>query len=250
MQVIRMTARAKDWLMTTDQFCILHHFDDVCNLINESNQVLAVHTQKIGMGPFSCQIEPKLFQQIKSTDDIRLYPSQNSFSINGHFITVENLSLWNPRPNWGTFSRHKLVEIPHKISDKNASILGALHTAIIQDKHAIILGSARQLAGRGIGLTPQGDDLLIGTIFALHMLGWEQNIIEMLGEQPKGQTGSLSAAFLQAAVAGEATEPWHQLLAGEPNALENLLSVGETSGKDAWFGFVNMIQKTFQVLKS
>ncbi|MFT7585852.1 MAG: hypothetical protein ACI9EW_002280 [Cellvibrionaceae bacterium] len=252
----KITKRGVEWLAQTDEFRILHHFDSVCDLINESKQVLALHTVKIGMGPFSCQTSEESFQQFNRLVGVggagTIYSLRNQnhsdlFDPYGNIFATQNAILWKARPDWKKLTPAMLIEISHTTSDRNKMFLNGLHKAIVADNRPVISGAARRLAGRGFGLTPEGDDLLIGTMFALHVLNWDQDVIDRIGEATLGQTASLSAAFLQAAVAGEATEPWHQVLAAEPNALEKLLSVGDTSGKDAWVGFVKMMQTAQQV---
>jgi hypothetical protein len=107
---------------------------------------------------------------------------------------------------------------------------------------------ARNLAGLGLGLTPAGDDFLLGTIYGLwlkndgaakfqkigaacrggsrtaptsgvgqsknsyHKLPETQRMIEAITETAAARTTTLSAAWLRAAARGEAGEPWHELL--------------------------------------
>jgi len=51
------------------------------------------------------------------------------------------------------------------------------------------------------------------------------------------RTTTLSAAFLRAAGDGEATIHWHDLADGRPGAMDRILAIGATSGRDAWIGF-------------
>ncbi|MFN2137406.1 MAG: hypothetical protein ACK2UK_15705 [Candidatus Promineifilaceae bacterium] len=50
----------------------------------------------------------------------------------------------------------------------------------------------------------------------------------------------MSASFLRAAAEGEATIHWHHLARGTPGALHRLQSMGHTSGRDAWSGFIQL----------
>ncbi|MFK7800469.1 MAG: DUF2877 domain-containing protein, partial [Anaerolineae bacterium] len=237
MPPLKTTQSGINWLTRSDSFRILHHFDYVCNLINQSNQILALHTAEVGLGPFSCQIDPTHFQQIRSAESIKLAPLKNGFSINNHFFSIKTCKLWNARPDWESFACSSIAETQHQLTDDVETMMRTLHQAICAKNNQAIHDTASRLAGRGIGLTPEGDDVLLGTIYALHVLGLDKAIIEMIGEATIGRTTSLSAAFLQAAVAGEATEHWHDVLEGKAGALDKLLAVGATSGKDAWHGF-------------
>ena len=108
---------------------------------------------------------------------------------------------------------------------------------------------ARALAGVGGGLTPAGDDFIVGALLAawagLYGVG-----AETLGpgvvDAAAPRTTTLSAAYLRAAAHGECIVHWHTLVqallhADEPGlraAVQSLVSVGHTSGADALAGFL------------
>ena len=229
----------------TDQCRLLHDFEQVVTFINDRAEVVSVHTADIGMGPFSLQVDHLSFETMRRVGDEGIDRISSLRSLVGPdpFGPDEKAcQLWNARPDWSRFTADMLADIPHELPDDIDHAMCRLHQAIFEKNRAGVGQASKTIIGRGIGLTPTGDDVLMGTIFALHVLGWERDMMQIIGEQAAGSTTSLSAAFLQAAVAGEATEPWHNLLAGKAKALENLLSVGATSGKDAWIGFVKMLQ--------
>jgi len=109
--------------------------------------------------------------------------------------------------------------------------------------------AAGALAGLGGGLTPAGDDFLLGALYAL----WATRpsaqaaaLAEAIAGSAIPRTARLSAAWLKAAARGEAGQPWHTLvgaLAADDSrvldrAVHGILSVGHTSGADALAGFV------------
>lgn len=237
MQPLKITQRGIDWLSQTQDFRILHHFDHVINLINPLGQVLAIHTAEVGLGPFSCLIEPPQFHAITSAASIQLDSHRKAFSINNDWFSTVGATLWDPRPNWRSFHQTLLIEIDHQLEEDIHAGMQAVHEAILSQDLMALQNATIYLAGRGIGLTPTGDDVLLGTIYALHVLDWNHDIVQLIEMAAFNRTTSLSAVFLQAAVAGEATEPWHRVMDQETGSLETLLSVGATSGKDAWVGF-------------
>lgn len=101
------------------------------------------------------------------------------------------------------------------------------------------------LLGRGLGLTPSGDDVLVGYGIALWMQGRARKYVRVLGDVLEGQTTDVSASYLRAMVAGYANQGYCELgeaaAAGESErvsqALEGLQRVGHTSGNDGLFGF-------------
>ena len=109
---------------------------------------------------------------------------------------------------------------------------------------------AREVAGRGPGLTPSGDDLLVGIMLATGVLPGAggvrgvQDIRDVLASAAIPRTTRISGAYLNAASRGWASEPWHALvraLPGPPEpirrAVRRLLQIGETSGADTLTGF-------------
>ena len=109
-------------------------------------------------------------------------------------------------------------------------------------------GVAR-LAGLGGGLTPAGDDFLVGVmLWAWLAHSAPERFCEVLLKASESRTTTLSAAFLRAAAAGECSASWHRLLATLVSdaeleleaAVEAVVSCGHTSGADALAGFLWM----------
>lgn len=109
--------------------------------------------------------------------------------------------------------------------------------AIIANDFFVVAAATSRLAGLGQGVTPTGDDILMGLIFALWIWHPKKAWIDLIVDTAVPRTTSLSAAFLRAAGAGEATMHWHDLVNGLPDAPSNILDIGHSSGADAWAGF-------------
>jgi hypothetical protein len=101
----------------------------------------------------------------------------------------------------------------------------------------------------GGGLTPAGDDFLLGALYALWVARPSEQATalgEVIVASAIPRTSRLSAAWLEAAARGEAGQPWHTLvgaLASDDSqvidrAAHGILGVGHTSGADALAGFV------------
>ena len=106
--------------------------------------------------------------------------------------------------------------------------------------------AAARIAGRGPGLTPSGDDLLMGIVLALVTwphLSRAACAPDLLVDAARPKTTRISGAYLDAARRGWAAEPWHALIralddaAATRAAVRRLARVGETSGADALTGF-------------
>jgi len=109
--------------------------------------------------------------------------------------------------------------------------------------------AASRLAGLGRGLTPAGDDLLLGImIWAWLAEPLPERICSPLLAGSQQRTTTWSAALLRAAARGECSQAWHHLLktlqghTGDEiaSAVCAVLEVGHTSGADALAGFIWM----------
>jgi len=99
--------------------------------------------------------------------------------------------------------------------------------------------------GRGLGLTPGGDDLLFGYTFARKLLGQEEDWVTDWERTDWSKTTKISHAYANALAKGYAGEDWIALAAlmqssGKDDAIRiisRIQSFGHTSGNDALFGF-------------
>jgi hypothetical protein len=112
--------------------------------------------------------------------------------------------------------------------------------------------SAALLAGLGPGLTPAGDDYLVGLMAGLRV--WPgscelapDEVCHIILEETEDRTTLLSSAFLRSARKGLFGENWHRLLTelaegeatGIQRAVRRILASGATSGADALAGFLS-----------
>jgi hypothetical protein len=104
--------------------------------------------------------------------------------------------------------------------------------------------AAVALGGLGPGLTPAGDDMLSGILFAFRALGGPTVQPGLTAVTALVRTGDLSAALLTAAAGGFHIEPVHDLVmaaaAGDTNAAAKAASdldrFGSSSGADVAYG--------------
>jgi len=249
------------WLESPRQPRILHVFDKACNLINERREVLSVVTPQIGNGPFNLIIE----EEICFTEHLSL---QSSISVSSDQLTIGDLiihtadaKLWYPYPDWEFLHGHKetilsrLTQLPitnylfanHQFSN---SLVSNLCSSLVAIDISTAKSLAAKLAGLGIGLTPSGDDFIMGAIYAIwivHPYEIASALIKDITEATVPLTTSLSGAYLEAAGKGEAGILWHNFfnaLLEDKNIglpITKLRSVGETSGADALAGFFGVI---------
>lgn len=121
-----------------------------------------------------------------------------------------------------------------------------LAQTIAQNKN--IEEAVTQLAGLGSGLTPAGDDYLVGVMAALWLTG-RSDLPPKIASVASSRTTTFSAAFLRAAGCSRFTESWHKLieaLLNEDNlalrkAVNRISQFGATSGTDALAGFATTL---------
>jgi hypothetical protein len=141
--------------------------------------------------------------------------------------------------------RNKIEETLHQ----QASVaMNTLARGLSDGDLSTLAHGTRQLAGLGLGLTPSGDDVLAGVLIALTVSpppNAGQLRATMLAATV-GRNSRISAAYLDAAAKGEASEAWHRLLDVLPSAdsavvssaARTVMAMGETSGTDMLAGFL------------
>jgi hypothetical protein len=113
----------------------------------------------------------------------------------------------------------------------------------------ILLSLVQALVGLGAGLTPSGDDFLVGLLAVLHLTGFlpccaDSPVQAQFCEYVRLGTSQLSGEFLRCAFVGHFAEPLVMLMralcAPEPGAwpvhAATLATVGHSSGVDAMVG--------------
>jgi len=132
------------------------------------------------------------------------------------------------------------------------SLISNLAPALANADIATAKTIASQLAGLGSGLTPAGDDFIMGAIYAawiIHPHEVAKALAKEITNTAAPLTTSLSAAWLGSAGRGEAGSLWHELfdalVVGDKieiqKTMDNILAVGETSGADAMAGFIRTV---------
>lgn len=248
---------------------VLGRFERTCNLVDGQGRVIALTLPEIGNGPFSIVVEggPELFDAFWVNQPA--YADRRSLVIGEGRVNLCMARTWEPQLAYSGQSLElspalaemlrPLVAWPRlpeampaaRITNRRAREAAAQLKQFLQyekyERHERleeIEEVVGQLAGLGGGLTPAGDDYLIGVMAALWLIGyksWPSQIAAVAA--PK--TTTLSAAFLRAAGRGEFIEAWHQLaqalFAGTPEifsqALKRVAQFGASSGLDALAGF-------------
>lgn len=258
MQLIRtlfLTRCVSDWLQNSSQPRILHVFDRVCNLINERNEVLSIVTQEIGHGPFSLVLESDALFSNDLHVEAPVSISSIQLIVGDFLIDTARADLWNPRPDWEILHKDRdhiagqLNKIPVPGFQLPKPLISSLTSSLASGDISTAKNAASKLAGLGIGLTPSGDDFIMGALYAtwiVHPSNVACILAEEIASTAAALTTSLSAAWLRVAGKGEAGILWHKFfdallvgpIANPTYAMEKILAVGATSGAEALAGFI------------
>lgn len=126
--------------------------------------------------------------------------------------------------------------------------LSNLWTALKQNEMEWIQSACGACVGLGQGLTPSGDDMLLGTMAALHMYAPELAPRLAQGIRPfLGRTNDISRSYLELVLDGYAATPVIRaagsLVGGGTGAVELLLNVGHSSGCDILEGILTAVRQ-------
>lgn len=290
------TTAVSQWLHTAQSPRVLHRFDQVCNLVDAERRVISLVTPEIGQGPFSLVVDlanGRLPQLLTAKSQVSI--ARSTLQIGTLVVDTSKAELWQARPLWERVSTDSLkaalplferklaaaspASLAHvdKLSGRSHVMVSRVETAVYTlqaalktDKIAAFKKSAQELAGLGAGLTPAGDDFLLGVIYGLWLTAGclrsaaeTERIVAVLAEEAQARTTTLSSAWLCAAARGEAGQAWHGLVQAlaltatssvnaptnsvdaVSQAIDRILATGHTSGADAFAGFVMTISTRF-----
>jgi hypothetical protein len=284
---LSLSSGVKDWLANSRHPRVLHVFDRACNLINERREVLSIVTPHIGNGPFNLVVEDDICFSDYLYLEAEVSTSRTQLHVGDLTVYIANAKIWNPRPDWARLhvQRDKIFDQLGTLSIPNCQAPGldmplGKHSVLLdqrdlpvtnyQSSNSLVssfcsvlanvdISNAKKitskLAGLGSGLTPAGDDFIMGAIYAAWIIH-PFEVVNVLAHEVAATaaplTTSLSAAWLESAGRGEAGILWHQFFdalvsggrIGNPTYLHEvmdyILAVGETSGADALAGFIGV----------
>lgn len=254
--------------------CLSRH-DHACNFQSSNGLIVALVTTEHGNGPFHIVLPNRLPPTLTNNDNIQAQWRPGHLFIGPLQISLQQAAIWQPdlpvlhhlSVNASPllheeFSQHPPSPLHNKSTafyTRSQQGMDALQTGLTQGNNAMLKAGAQYLAGLGPGLTPAGDDFLVGLLAAL-VAGrlWIDNALTTLcpviAQIAAAQTTKLSARWLHCAGQGHFGETWHHLIAAlnsNTSALirataQRILTTGATSGVDAMSGFlfgINLLEE-------
>jgi hypothetical protein len=152
---------------------------------------------------------------------------------------------WSPRlPATARLLPDRRLDLPH--AEAAAPRIAALRLALLTDDAGTAQTAAVALIGLGIGLTPSGDDFLVGLLAGLEAADdpMRNPLAAAIARETPGRTTEFGAALLQHACRGEFSQRLHDVLialaardgAGLARAIARAKAYGATSGADTLAG--------------
>ncbi len=239
---------------------VASRFARACNLVDDQGRVIALTLPALGNGPFSIIVGAGTGRFMELQLDQRAYVDAERIVVGCWHIPLTGAYIWDatlptnaqiqlgpgiaailqPYAQWPA----RAADTPTAAAMTRLLARGARALSEALEQGNDLTEAARQLAGLGHGLTPAGDDYLVGAMAALWLLG-DRDQAAMIAWSAAPHTTTLSSAFLTAAAQGQFAEPWHQLaraLARQSAvecgaAVQRITAIGASSGRDALAGF-------------
>jgi len=243
-------------------------YQDFCNIMGNDGRMITIAISPIGKSPFSVLIKRQDLSR-SITPKMNVRADQYGINISDKiFISLDNTETWDPKmlqfPDSFCLkvSSVKLLFDSTKWFESNAKnsndkyVIEKLISGANELQHALvkrrpIKKPVTYLAGLGFGLTPSGDDYLLGVMASLWITK-NTHPLDEIARLSSQKTTSLSAAYLIAASKGDFAECWHDLVRSilnqNPKNLRDSISkftqIGASSGQDALAGFSTQILKS------
>ena len=251
---ISLTQAVMDWCASSRHPRVLHVFSRVCNLINERGEILSVVTPRIGEGPFNLVVKENISFEEYVDVGAAILILHDHLVIGDLTVDLQDARLWNPCCNWEMLHARceSVIDALTQLPTTKYHFPNLLSSCLVIADLPASMAAAKQLAGAGIGLTPSGDDFIIGALYAtwiIHPPETTRVLAEEIAACAAPLTTSLSAALLRFAGRGEAGILWHKffdaLISSEVDpirsAMDEISVVGATSGGDALAGFISTL---------
>lgn len=239
------------------------------NLCTATGQLIALIDPQYDNGPFHIVVPPRFLWRLPTNTAVQY--ENGILSLHNIALAIDKAAPWHPHlpllqitPADALFWLHEnkstkasgLCTGPTAQVARAQSGISALARGITTGDVACIHAGVEALAGLGPGLTPAGDDFLVGVLAALHATA-EQGATPVAQRQlalaiatiAAPRTTRLSAAWLTHGGRGHFGERWHHLImalnrldAGAiKQAVTKIEAIGATSGTDGLDGFVTAL---------
>lgn len=245
-------------------------FQKALNIIDEENHLYTLLTSEMDDGPLAVTLSLKSFEESPFRKDQRILMTREELTIPGHRIPLGNASRfsltfppYDPSP-WC----YRLIqetenilerENQHGVSPYERAVDKLLHERLMDLTDAFqkededkILTSSKKLIGLGPGLTPSGDDVLLGMLLVLNLPGNPyENYLPLFDQvllEARDETNLLSFHGLARAREGFVRRNLLDFIKAIlrekeiEKEREQVRAIGHTSGQDILLGVLSLLK--------
>ena len=151
-------------------------FERACDLVTPDGDIVALVLPEIGDGPLNIVVE-RLDQSLRLVQSGMVATLADArLRIGDLEIRLDQAAVWEPRPDWGRLRQNSAriesrLPLVHDLARREApadSLVALLSLELdltgSRDREPVRSDWAAQFAGLGSGLTPAGDDFLMGVM--------------------------------------------------------------------------------------
>lgn len=209
---------------------VLSVFDNVINLKKENN-VYAIFNENIMQAPYSLILEENIFSEIKSkiinNKLTEIYIHKMNVSLFNCFLNIKkyDLDISNLEKAVLNFKRNNSIfEVQFQKKRKEKKLY--------------------DLVGLGLGLTPSGDDYIVGVMASYYLTSKKRlKIFDEIVELSKYRTNYISHCYIKNAsnrlFKKEIIDLLHDI--SNKDKIEKLINFGSSSGQDILYGIYDYL---------
>lgn len=229
--------------LINQEFCVHSVFEQVINLQGCKSAQLICFSSKY-LARYTLQVSQATLNSLKQNLPSLLYikvESQKSCALNSYNSSFI-LGLTLEQRLELAISLEQLI---HSLPDLHESLLELSFQKYIQNPEILIAN----LVGLGHGLTPSGDDFIVGYLCASLAMHYDvSNIVNFLNLQAIHLTNQISASYLLNAAQGLFPQPLLELVSASSthqflNQADYIIkNIGSTSGRDLILGIIALLK--------
>lgn len=233
MITLNALASAGLWRLPDGEWTLHSRFSRAINFVHDNGELLTLYRYGNGIGPAGVLLGENAFSRCAALSHI----VKRNTRIAGSGVTIclrRQLAL--------RLTAAMMSPIDLRGYCSPTGLCGPLNQAIAWQPPHTDADLARWLIGRGPGLTPSGDDMLIGMLAVFHAAGLPVAAFLPPADQLAALTTSVSCSYLNSARVGEFATPVLRVMRclqrgrAAHRAIQRLLSLGHTSGADTLLG--------------
>ncbi len=254
-------------------------FSSVVNVLGDDENLWCIATRHVTPGPRTIVTNATSFEAFPLDQDSHTRRVGDLLHVGQDIgVLLGTAVKWTPRPIPGavlparvTLLLDALAELgvpggarggtetfSRVLADRVKTELAVIDDAALADDAEGVASAAARLVGLGAGLTPTGDDVLVGLAFAAAQLGGPLALIPRAVARAlvREATSAISMTALREACRGRAGQPLANLLAtlcgrgttaDVRRAVASLTAIGHTSGTDHAYGLLAAVRMTTEM---